>query len=500
MSITNVSDASPPIVSHILSYDDGSDGDDEFTFSEIPVCPEDLEPVVNDGMVYAEAPAPSPLCPKRSLLGHELCFGELLTVSNIVDRNKSSDENEVKIPTCKQWVQELKNRTWSNTCLDCASSSIQYVGGIPHQYERRKKDHAILLALIKKNNAVFSECITKVLSNDSGYVAKAVVHDKSYVCSRGDLHSDLASLISLLDFLEDALFLDEDYRCRDYLKVIVCGDYGDRGVNDVELYILLLLWRLENRSSVFLIRGNHEKISMLQSFSEDALWISLHSKLFEDCFKSFPLAVCIASEAEHSEYVFFGHGLFALTDLAPLLDGDESHLFLSETSLLSLRFLRMLSENTPQKQILEHLNALSPALKSTQSYYWGDPGDGKNLPGGGHKVCSLSAEDIQGYAKIAGDKSPLKFFVWGHQHIFLETIVHHEKKGKKVIGVSLAAGTVGGSLKKMIGFQNIQGLFFQVAPKVRDWTKQTLICDPGEGWEAHTILSDVRVSIFTPIT
>lgn len=459
--------------------------------------PTDLSKAKSFHTFYVEAPeSGDSSCTQIDALT-ELIAQQAISVNS---KNKT-ENNELKL-TCVSWINELKRRAWFNSCVYTTNVIKEEVEGcLPciNQVETLVNDKKILLKLVKKNNEMFSDRIKQVVSNVFGYVMRLELQDKSFIGSRGDLHSDIASFVALLDALQKETFLNEDYTCKQNFKFVLCGDYGGRGVNDVEVYILLLLWRLENPTSVIPIRGNHETITMQVDGSSDAFFFAINQDLFENCYKSFPLAVCITVPSERLEYVHVSHALFPVIDVSSLLDGKKDYVYLPDASVDSERFAHMGSESdSPKKKLaFEQLKSLPPSSKKAASYYWGDPGQLRHV---GTTEYTLSPEQIHHYARIAGNTSSIKFFLWGHQHIFLEVCAETKIQTTKVIGIVLPAATVGGLLKKQIAFQPIQGFIFQVAPRVKHWKKQSIISFPGNGFATHVLVTKTQLDMHTPIT
>ncbi len=76
----------------------------------------------------------------------------------------------------------------------------------------------------------------------------------------GDLHGDLDALLSIL---ERVRFPD------DPSMLIFLGDYGDRGVESVEVYYTLLYLKAKYQDRVVMLRGNHEGPEDLPFYPHD---------------------------------------------------------------------------------------------------------------------------------------------------------------------------------------------------------------------------------------
>lgn len=73
----------------------------------------------------------------------------------------------------------------------------------------------------------------------------------------GDIHGqvyDLANMMSKIDFSEN-------------IKVLMLGDYVDRGSFSVEVIIYLLNLKINFPNKLFLLRGNHESRYMTSFFN-----------------------------------------------------------------------------------------------------------------------------------------------------------------------------------------------------------------------------------------
>ncbi len=76
----------------------------------------------------------------------------------------------------------------------------------------------------------------------------------------GDLHGDLEAMLSILSKVK---FFDE------HSTVIFLGDYGDRGVESVEVYYTLLYLKAKYPNRIIMLRGNHEGPKDLPFYPHD---------------------------------------------------------------------------------------------------------------------------------------------------------------------------------------------------------------------------------------
>ncbi len=110
--------------------------------------------------------------------------------------------------------------------------------------------------------------------------------DSSRVLIVGDTHGDYASTLNALSVAEE----------RD-AKLVFLGDYVDRGPQQLENIVCLLEEKLKRPNWVFLLRGNHETLSMNMSYGfYDVVSRELGSgwyELFMACFREMPYALIL---------------------------------------------------------------------------------------------------------------------------------------------------------------------------------------------------------------
>ena len=279
---------------------------------------------------------------------------------------------------------------------------------------------------------------------------------------------------------------------------VFLGDYTDRGANDIEILTLLLCLRMENPTSVHLIRGNHEDLGMQREYSPEGTWVVWHTADLFDFYESLPLALCVTvkDQSGRSQYVHFSHGAFSpAVDLAPLFESTGSGMVVRQNPLMTERKFETGEAAEKQRRAFQRIKDIPKAATQGSAYTWSDIGSQRapserTLPGETALGHTLSPEDIHEYGRWAGGKSPIKAFFMGHKHIFNEWRVVRKKRPeggqveqKKVIATTLPVGRAGGAYSV---YQEVrQGILLQAAPKVKDWTKQLAV---SEGTGKDTVL------------
>jgi hypothetical protein len=86
------------------------------------------------------------------------------------------------------------------------------------------------------------------------------------VLVHGDLHGDIHSLITFLEAQNRAGNLAGFRVARPDVRLVFLGDYTDRGRHGVEVLYTLLRLALANPDQVFLVRGNHEDVSLVARY------------------------------------------------------------------------------------------------------------------------------------------------------------------------------------------------------------------------------------------
>lgn len=94
------------------------------------------------------------------------------------------------------------------------------------------------------------------------FAQKLALPEGAEVVLRGDLHGDIQSLNAMLDWLNREHYLSNFTVSRPNTYLIFLGDYTDRGAYGVEVIYTLMRLKLANPDRVFMVRGNHEDVSL----------------------------------------------------------------------------------------------------------------------------------------------------------------------------------------------------------------------------------------------
>lgn len=128
----------------------------------------------------------------------------------------------------------------------------------------------------------------------------------------GDIHGQFYDLMKILSH---ANVFRSDRQLK--TKLVFLGDYVDRGINAVEVMILLICLKIEYPNNIFMLRGNHESRVMTLQYNFKSECCIKYSQevyyLMMDAFDLMPLA-CVVNRS-----FFCVHGGISdkLTDVSP---------------------------------------------------------------------------------------------------------------------------------------------------------------------------------------
>lgn len=110
----------------------------------------------------------------------------------------------------------------------------------------------------------------------------------------GDIHGQFFDLLKILSH-NNLVNLDRNPA----QKIIMMGDYVDRGINSVEVITLLMVLKVTYPEQLFLLRGNHESRIMTESYNFMTECLSKYSQsVYEgimDVFDTLPLSALVNS-------------------------------------------------------------------------------------------------------------------------------------------------------------------------------------------------------------
>jgi len=121
------------------------------------------------------------------------------------------------------------------------------------------------------------------------YIEKIKIDPKSKICFVGDIHGSIHSLLRNLLRLVSLGYLKNDFSISENKKfyMVFTGDYVDRGRYSVEVIYTLLKLKLKNMEKMFLLKGNHETISIYSKYGFTKELLDKFSTKFKEILQSF---------------------------------------------------------------------------------------------------------------------------------------------------------------------------------------------------------------------
>ena len=160
--------------------------------------------------------------------------------------------------------------TWAAACLSLPANRGAI--SVPKRTRLPLKDVGPLYRLVDRlldQQQSLQPWLEKESVAETGFrpfAQKLALEPGSRVVVHGDLHGDIRSLIVSLQELQRREILDGFRLTVDDVHLVFLGDYTDRGFYGVEVLYTLMRLKLENPDQVWLTRGNHEQLSMVERY------------------------------------------------------------------------------------------------------------------------------------------------------------------------------------------------------------------------------------------
>jgi hypothetical protein len=251
------------------------------------------------------------------------------------------------------------------------------------------------------------------------FAAKLSLPKDAEIVFRGDLHGDVHSVNAWIEWLNRNKYLDGFKLTRPNLHVVLLGDYTDRGMYGIEVLYTLFRLKLENPGRVWLIRGNHEDVTLAINYGFLAEIQAKYGREFNATkilrgYDFLPVALYLGTGGD---FIQCSHGgMEPGFDPAPLLNAAGAGRFQLLGTLTQSRFLHSnpdwVAKMDPESRrvaeaYLKDFRPENPVAPTTLGFMWND--------------FSLVREEPQlaydpGRAFIYGDRSTEHLFAAGSKN------------------------------------------------------------------------------------
>ncbi len=191
------------------------------------------------------------------------------------------------------------------------------------------------------------------------FAQKVDIPAGSKVIFHGDLHGDIRSLISTLDWLNENDYADGFKLKNPNTYFVFLGDYVDRGSYGIEVLYTLMRLKLENPNHVLMARGNHEDFKMTATYGFLREGQMKYGREFNptNMWRMYDFLPVVIYVGVDSNYVQCNHG-----GMEP---GYDQRSLLNEDQPLAFEFLGELKQKTfalDHPQWLSKTNAETKAM------------------------------------------------------------------------------------------------------------------------------------------
>ncbi len=265
------------------------------------------------------------------------------------------------------------------------------------------------------------------------FALKLNVPARAEVILHGDFHGDVRSLVATLTALNAAGYLRGFELARSDVYMVFLGDYTDRGMQGVEVLYTLFRLKLANPDRVFLLRGNHEDLSLAQNYGFLSEGNAKYGRSFNAAkvlrtYDFFPTVLYLGSG---TNYLQCNHGgMEPGYDPRVLLDAPGGQRFQLLGPLHQARFARehprwvAALSRTERAVVTEHFKDFvpqSPVVPGTLGFMWNDFSLAKGeaaLAFDALRPALVFGEDaVKNYLAAAStDRNQLRAVFRAHQH------------------------------------------------------------------------------------
>jgi len=168
-------------------------------------------------------------------------------------------------------LDSVLNEFFEQCKAESLGQTNRWVGAVPSVEGFFNTDSAYFLAPTSPAYDIAEHFISRPRKAKSAplfqpFAARLQVDAGAEIFFHADFHGDIRSLMSDLAWLNNERYLNGFKIAKPQFHMVFLGDYADRGRYGVEVFYTLLRLKLSNPGNVFLLRGNHEEITIAAKY------------------------------------------------------------------------------------------------------------------------------------------------------------------------------------------------------------------------------------------
>lgn len=259
------------------------------------------------------------------------------------------------------------------------------------------------------------------------YVQKCLLLPGATVTLLGDIHGDIVPLMTTLDILKKRGLFSEAFELKNSHYLIFLGDYTDRGPCCIEVMYTLFRLKSANPENVYLLRGNHEDMSINEysgTFGKELknklnlTCVAERQQYIYNLYELLPIALYIGTP--NNDYVALCHGGLEIGfEPAPLLNAHSTKTFMYLGTLNRTKALASLqTQNNDLKLFLDtsqdNCDNIVPKTPRELHFLWNDFHDKLETSSNFHRGTGWNYGELLTTAVLKRDT--IHALIRGHNH------------------------------------------------------------------------------------
>lgn len=279
------------------------------------------------------------------LLNHKMACAALITLTGIA-LVKSTYFSDKSRPAEQQAFSNF--HAWKKACDTIPNTYTSPLTEAAFSKEIDQFCASRDAELAKKAKWITSSQTGEADEKPSFFVEKLEVTPETEIAFHGDLHGDIHSLLAFIEELTKKGYMDPEnpFKIKKHnFKIIMLGDYTDRGWHGVEVLFTIMRLKQLNPENFFMVRGNHEDVTInaTYGFTTELSRKNFTTITSDGCskiyalYRKLPAAIYLVSGTpQHKNALICCHGGLEIgfSDVAHLLADARTHCYIPFTHCL----------------------------------------------------------------------------------------------------------------------------------------------------------------------